>query len=418
MADKRSKQIEAELSPFSKLKQAYGVYDENVQRPIAKAAHEAADKISEATTIPGLDPESMKSYQETAKGILGTGLEMAGDPLNYLSLPLAGISRASKMLKLLKGGENAAELMKLSKAPKGLDKVKQVSDEYMKARGLKPSQMDELAAVNPDLGKKIAQAYDELKHDPNDPAVKRAYDALIKETMDQYQAIKKSGLKVRRIEPGQENPYKSSADLLKDIQENNQMWYYPTTSGFGTGEAAGHPLLQKTAELYNDEPMLANDIFRIVHDYYGHGKKGVGFGPIGEENAWRTHRQMFTPEAAKALTTETRGQNSWVNFGPKGEANRANPANTTYAEQKAGLLPDWVHDLDESGAKISNPEIARMAEGAKISNDVESPFMKVTGTPPLQSAMRKLESGEEIVVPNSVKQSPNFKELMKRIRGE
>ena len=62
----------------------------------------------------------------------------------------------------------------------------------------------------------------------------------------------------------------------------------------------------------------------------------------GEENAFQAHMRMFSPEAQKALATETRGQNSWVNFGPKGAENRTNPANTTYATQKAGILPDWA----------------------------------------------------------------------------
>jgi hypothetical protein len=44
------------------------------------------------------------------------------------------------------------------------------------------------------------------------------------------------------------------------------------------------------------------------------------------------------------MTAETRGQNSWVNFGPHGEANQiANQAETIYADQKAGILPEWVH---------------------------------------------------------------------------
>ncbi len=52
---------------------------------------------------------------------------------------------------------------------------------------------------------------------------------------------------------------------------------------------------------------------------------------------------MFTPEALPALTSETRGQNSWVNYGPHGEFNKtASPSNTIYADQKSGLLPDWT----------------------------------------------------------------------------
>jgi len=55
-----------------------------------------------------------------------------------------------------------------------------------------------------------------------------------------------------------------------------------------------------------------------------------------------THKKDFSPLAQKALATETMGQNSWVNFGPYGEKNKKNPQNTTYAEQKAGLLPDEI----------------------------------------------------------------------------
>lgn len=43
------------------------------------------------------------------------------------------------------------------------------------------------------------------------------------------------------------------------------------------------------------------------------------------------------------MTSETRGQNSWVNFGPHAEANKgASGADTIYAENKAGLLPEWA----------------------------------------------------------------------------
>src|SRR5262249_44937515 len=47
--------------------------------------------------------------------------------------------------------------------------------------------------------------------------------------------------------------------------------------------------------------------------------------------------------ALPALTTETRGQNSWLNFGPYAEHNKhASPADTHYAPQKIGLLPAWT----------------------------------------------------------------------------
>ena len=131
----------------------------------------------------------------------------------------------------------------------------------------------------------------------------------------------------RSIQPGQENPYKSSKDLFHDIHNNNHIWYYPTDQGFGSNpnQDASHPMLQPTEHVDNEgKPMLANDVFRIVHDYFGHAKEGHGFGAHGEENAWKNHMQMFSPMAQKALTAETRGQNSWVNYGPHGEHNRKN----------------------------------------------------------------------------------------------
>ncbi len=202
--------------------------------------------------------------------------------------------------------------------------------------------------------KQIAKAYDTMKHAPDAPEVKKSYDALIKETTNQFKELRAKGLKVSKIEPGMENPYKSSADMFADIEKNNHLYYFPTEQGFGSGASAGaHPMLAKSGAKIGDEDLLANDVFRIVHDYNGHSVSKRKFGAKGEEGAWRDHMKMYSPDAQKALTTETRGQNSWVNFGPNGDFNRANPAKTVYADQKAGLLPDWARDVKvEEGVPV------------------------------------------------------------------
>jgi hypothetical protein len=52
---------------------------------------------------------------------------------------------------------------------------------------------------------------------------------------------------------------------------------------------------------------------------------------------------MFSPEARAAMASETRGQNSWLNFGPNGEVNRtAGVEDTVFADQKAGLMDNWA----------------------------------------------------------------------------
>lgn len=62
--------------------------------------------------------------------------------------------------------------------------------------------------------------------------------------------------------------------------------------------------------------LTGNEQFRAVHDYVGHGASGSTFRPGGEEIAYATHAQTLSPLAQMALLSETRGQNSWVNYSP------------------------------------------------------------------------------------------------------
>lgn len=104
-------------------------------------------------------------------------------------------------------------------------------------------------------------------------------------------------------------------------------------------------LLKPTSYRIGDVQLLANDLFRIVHDYFGHIKEGVLFDPDGEENAWRGHATMYTRDALGAMTSELRGQNNWANFGPYAEFNRhASPEDTRYSDQKNNLMPEWTWD--------------------------------------------------------------------------
>jgi len=225
--------------------------------------------------------------------------------------------------------------------------------------------------VNPERATRIAAAYDEMPHAPDDPKVKAAYNAMIDETLDQWNEIKKTGLKVEFIRPDMPDPYAKSPRLaIMDVRDNNHLWVFPTESGFGGSESAhvdisGNPLLRKTGEVIDGVPVTANDIFRIVHDYFGHIKYGHGFRADGEENAWRAHSAMYSPLARKAMTSETRGQNSWVNFGPYGKQNKtASGADTQYAPQKTGLLPDWV--IEEGLADDPYPETQLRLPPTKI----------------------------------------------------
>jgi hypothetical protein len=231
-------------------------------------------------------------------------------------------------------------------------RVRAVARDYMASTGMPYNPPTKYAKVDPGRAKRIATAYDEMPHNPNDPLTRASYDALVRETMGQYEAAKKAGFKAEFWHPDkQEDPYLASPRLaVEDVRNNHHMWVFPTLAGYGTGqtideaEARENPMLQLTGETWNGIPVTVNDIFRAVHDYYGHAKEGVGFRHDGEENAWRAHASMFSPLARLAMTTETRGQNSWLNFGPHGEKNqKARTEDTVFAPQKMGILPHWAH---------------------------------------------------------------------------
>lgn len=154
-----------------------------------------------------------------------------------------------------------------------------------------------------------------------------------------------------------------------------------------------NPMLRETEFEVDGNKLLVNDVFRIVHDYFGHIKNGVGFRADGEENAWQSHASMYSPLARRAMTTETRGQNSWVNYGPYGEQNRtASGAETVFAPQKMGLLPLWVSEEGHvNGRQVADTD-GRRSDGELIRPPVKggritlSHFSKTEGIERLDPA--------------------------------
>ena len=191
-----------------------------------------------------------------------------------------------------------------------------------------------------------------MQNNPNDPEVIKAYEALIEETMAQYKALKDTGLNFTFLKPNMPDPYAASPALgYKDVIENKNLTVFPTDFGYGSDaafDASKNPMLTKVGTIGDKEDAVANDAFRVVHDVFGHlGSGNPQFRSAGEERAFLQHMRMYTPEARRAMAAETRGQNSFVNFGPYANQNRgASGADTIYADQKVGIMPDWAVDPD------------------------------------------------------------------------
>jgi hypothetical protein len=228
-----------------------------------------------------------------------------------------------------------------------------VARSYAEAAGIPHRRQAVYVEVDEARARRIADAYEAMKHEPQNPKVKEAYADLIRQTKDQYQALVKAGYEFTFFDQSSD-PYKGNPSAaMRDLRANKRMAVYGTYDGYGTegitgAEIKDNPMLEPTGLTWPDQrgvmhPVVANDLFRAVHDAFGHGLEGASFRARGEENAWQAHVRLFTGPAIAAITSETRGQNSWLNYGPHGERNRtAKLEDTVFSTQKTGLMPDWT----------------------------------------------------------------------------
>ena len=281
---------------------------------------------------------------------------------------------------------------------KPITKVKEIADGYYKrVFGTERPKFAGTRKLDEARGKRISDAFIAMKNNPNDPEVKAAYEALAKETLDQYKDFVKAGF---TVEINNEEPYNNSQEMIDDLRNNKTIKIYSTESGFGSvpiteKERNNNPLLKDSGfKDINGNPLLINDVFRAIHDFYGHAELGNSFGVKGEENAWNVHARMFSPLARRAMTTETRGQNSYVNFSgvnervealreqarilrEKGDEKGAQKiADKIYeegkfADQKIGLLPEEFSQFDEQDAG----DVTMRPEGLQ-ERDQEVPISK------------------------------------------
>lgn len=135
-----------------------------------------------------------------------------------------------------------------------------------------------------------AQNYDQLKE--------AAYRQLGKETQAQFASLP---VKTRYHYGAGEYPTPSA--MLRDVLGEGNLNVY----------RGGDP--HEFLDVKDpDTGLTLNEMFRAVHDLYGHGTTGSTFRAGGEEAAYASHGQMMSPLAQMALLPETRGQNSLVNY--------------------------------------------------------------------------------------------------------
>ena len=236
----------------------------------------------------------------------------------------------------------------------GSKKIQESAQAHAESQGRQYLPQKEHAKLDPKMGEETAEAYAAMKHDPTNPEVHRAYQDLADETVAMYERMLSDGIEPYFI--GAKDPYAASPYLsILDISQNKKLGVFPTESGFGgdaTFDPTGNPLLQPSGFFIDGKPALINDLFRAIHDYYGHAARGFGFRAGGERNAFLEHFASLGPLARRAAATETHGQNSSLNFGPNGSVNRTAGIDATIFEnQKTGLMSN---DIIMAGTELQN----------------------------------------------------------------
>jgi len=292
-----------------------------------------------------------------------------GGAVRKLAGKLTAVSREtpgkpSSLLIPGRGRVEAAPIKELEDAASG----------YMTSRGVPDAhRIEAFPEFDEEKAAKIAEAFERMKHNPNDPAVRRSYDAMIEETLAQYKALEDAGIDYRFLKDGEADPYALSPALgYADLIENGKLHVFPTEQGFGTLNAVDdNPLLKKVGRIGDLKDATANDAFRAVHDSFGHFAPGNPFfRHKGEDRAWYAHSKMYSDDALPAMSTETRGQNSWLNFGPYAEHNRtALGGDTVFADQKIGILPQWAYKGYAKGGQTRNWRVSANVEDRRPPDD-------------------------------------------------
>lgn len=194
---------------------------------------------------------------------------------------------------------------------------------YAQQRGLTWQSPSPTQQVDHQRGHATYLAYrDAMKSPPPKEESEKSYAAMRDHTVDQYQYMtspaEQGGMGIRH-QVIDADPYKDPTELSKDLEQRQ-------IKTFATKSTGGH-------SFFSDEE---NDMFRAVHDVFGHAGIGRGFSRHGEEAAYRSHKQMFPSEALPALTSETRGQNMYLNYSPEQD----------FPDQTQDLvtLPEWASE--------------------------------------------------------------------------
>ena len=223
-----------------------------VQRALTNTA---ADYLPEGVTLATATPDQFKAANDAryadlastaAMAIPGakalrTGAKAAASSLGGRSLgnQAASAYMIGQKLEDVEGYKGATGKPSKVKMPSGesydarpVSQIEEAAKSYMKSQNMDVSGFSEYPPFSEQRARLIAAAYDMMEHNPTGPAVKRAYDAMIEETMGQYRALKDAGVEFKFLKEGMDDPYAASPAMgYQDIVKTASCGFSQLTSG-------------------------------------------------------------------------------------------------------------------------------------------------------------------------------------------
>lgn len=231
----------------------------------------------------------------------------------------------------------------------------------------------ETVSVTPEVVEPLAKAYDALP--TYDESAVPYFEAFRDETASQYRYLTET-LGVN-VEVTSEDPYETVEEMFADLRDNNRL---KVLSAESTGGA----------------PMFSNEqveMFRAVHDAFGHAAIGRGFDRHGEEAAFRAHAQMYSNDASLALESVTRGQNASLII------------NGTFPPQKIAILPRELSEV-----KIDEVSLEPTSKDQAMSVVRQYPDVVYKEDAPGETTIESVITGEDVPVSKIFTVSDEVKE--------
>ena len=258
---------------------------------------------------------------------------------------------------------------------------------YLRSVGMDPKYVyfprETEYAIDSDFGEALAKAYDTVVATV-DPEIEKIYfmeGGFVSQLDDQYTYLsEKLGIVFDfKKRPASGAHYQTPEEMTEAI--DNKSFLVDSHAGDLEGvsnqdKINGMTLLGR--ELPAEHPARAqgattyNDIYRAVHDVFGHARLGNSTTREGEDIAYMYHAQMFSPEARKALFLETRAQNMTQNFQlnpetgrPWGRGVAASETVKRFPDQKASFR-------NEAGEDVLSPFV-EMLGGRQVGDQFLDP---------------------------------------------